>query len=290
MNKTHKVFDCFPFYNELDLLEIRLNVLNDVVDYFVLSESTRTFTGKPKPLYFEENKDRFKKFAHKIRHVIVDDSEYDSNIDVWQREFDQKNSVFRGISDCKDDDFVIVSDVDEIIKPDLISKFVVNNSNSIAIIKQPCFYYYLNCQSTEVFDKAKMAKFKHIKSPQQLRAYPKFSRHNSNKLVHTLFKWYGSIRKRICVKFGSCVICEDGGWHFTYMKSPEEISDKITDFSHTEYNLDKFTSIGSIQSRMKSFKDPYDRGYQLKIIEIDNSFPEYIVNNQKKYSHIIYRG
>ena len=290
MNKTHKVFDCFPFYNELDLLEIRLNVLNDVVDYFVLSESTRTFTGKPKPLYFEENKDRFKKFAHKIRHVIVDDSEYDSNIDVWQREFDQKNSVFRGISDCKDDDFVIVSDVDEIIKPDLISKFVVNNSNSIAIIKQPSFYYYLNCQSTEVFDKAKMAKFKHIKSPQQLRAYPKFSRHNSNKLVHTLFKWYGSIRKRICVKFGSCVICEDGGWHFTYMKSPEEISDKITDFSHTEYNLDKFTSIGSIQSRMKSFKDPYDRGYQLKIIEIDNSFPEYIVNNQKKYSHIIYRG
>jgi len=290
MNKTHKVFDCFPFYNELDLLEIRLNVLNDVVDYFVLSESTRTFTGKPKPLYFEENKDRFKKFAHKIRHVIVDDSEYDPGIDVWQREFDQKNSVFRGINDCKDDDFVIVSDVDEIIKPDLISRVVADDSNAIAIIKQPCFYYYLNCQSTEVFDKAKMAKFKHIKSPQQLRAYPKFSMHNSNKLVRTLFKWYGSIRKRICVELGSCVIYENGGWHFTYMKSPEEISDKITDFSHTEYNLDKFTSVDSIQSRMKTFKDPYDRNYQLKIIEIDNSFPKYIINNQKKYSHIIYQG
>jgi hypothetical protein len=73
------------------------------------------------------------------------------------------------------------------------------------------------------------------------------------------------------------------------MKSPEEISDKITDFSHTEYNLDKFTSINSIQSRMKNFKDPYDRGYQLKIVEIDNSFPDYIVNNQKKYSHIIFQ-
>ena len=289
MIETHKVFDCFPFYNELDLLEIRLNVLNDVVDYFVLTESTRTFTGKPKPLYYDKNKDRFKKFSHKIRHVIVDDSEYDPNIDVWQREFDQKNSVFRGINDCKDDDFVIVSDVDEIIKPDLILKFIKQSPNSIAIIKQPCYYYYLNCQSTEVFNKAKMAKFKNINSPQQIRAYPKFSMHNSSKLVKTFFKWYGSIRKRVCVKFGSCVIYEDGGWHFTYMKSPEEISEKITDFSHTEYNLDKYTSVDSIQSRMEDFQDPYDRDYQLKIVEIDNSFPRYIVDNQERYHHIIYK-
>jgi len=289
MDKVHKVFDCFSFYNELDLLEIRLNVLNDVVDYFVLTESTRTFTGKPKPLYYDENKDRFKEFSHKIRHVVVDDAEYDPSVDVWQREFDQKNSVFRGISDCKNDDFVIVSDVDEIIRPDLISGIVAQNSNAIAIIQQPCYYYYLNCQSTEVFDKAKMAKLKHIKSPQQIRAYPKFSAHNSHKLVRTLFKWYGSIRKRMCVKFGSCVVHEDGGWHFTYMKSPEEISDKITDFSHTEYNMDEFTSINSIQSRMKGFKDPYDRDYELKIVDIDDSFPDYIVNNQKKYTHIIFQ-
>jgi hypothetical protein len=289
MSKTHKVFDCFPFYNELDLLEIRLNVLNDVVDYFVLTESTRTFTGKEKPLFYAENKKRFKRFAHKIRHVIVDDSEYDPKTDVWQREFDQKNSVFRGLDDCRDDDFVIVSDVDEIVKPDLIIKFIKERPNAIAIIKQPCYYYYLNCQSTEVFDKAKMARFKNIESPQQIRAYPKFSKHSSNKLVKILFKWYGSVRKRLCVKLGSCVIYENGGWHFTYMKSPEEISDKMTDFSHTEYNLDKFTSVNSIQSRMKIFKDPYDRNYQLKVVEIDSSFPDYIVNNQKKYDHIIYK-
>lgn len=290
MNKTHKVFDCFPFYNELDLLEIRLNVLNDVVDYFVLSESTRTFTGKLKPLYYNENKDRFKKFSHKIRHVIVDDSEFDPNMEVWQREFDQKNSVFRGINDCKEDDIVIVSDVDEIINPDIISDYKNRSSNAIAIIKQKCFYYYLNCFSSEVISVAKIAKYKNIKSYSQIRAYPKFHTHNKHKVVKLFLKWFGSIRKRICIKNKSCIIYKDGGWHFTYMKSPEEISDKITDFSHTEYNLDKFTSVDSIQSRMKDFKDPYDRGYQLKIIEIDNSFPEYIVNNQKKYSHIIYRG
>ena len=73
------------------------------------------------------------------------------------------------------------------------------------------------------------------------------------------------------------------------MKSPEEISEKITDFSHTEYNLDKYTSVDSIQSRMEDFQDPYDRDYQLKIVEIDNSFPRYIVDNQERYHHIIYK-
>ena len=94
MSKVFKVFDCFPFYDELDLLEIRLNILNDVVDYFVLTEATRTFTGKPKPLHYDNNKVRFKKFEHKIRHVIVDDTEFKPEIDAWQRGFDQKNSVF----------------------------------------------------------------------------------------------------------------------------------------------------------------------------------------------------
>lgn len=288
MLNGRQVFDCFPFYNELDLLEIRLNVLNDVVDYFVLTESTRTFTGKPKPLYYEENKDRFKQFSHKIRHIIVNDSEYDKSISVWQREFDQKNSVFRGIKDCRDDDFVIVSDVDEIINPKLVTNFVGKDSNSIAIIKQPCFYYYLNCKSTETFDKARMAKLKNIKSPQQIRAYPKFSKHGSTKFIQNIYKWYGSIRKRLCVKFGSCVIFENGGWHFTYMKSPEEIRDKIKDFSHTEFDLEEYTSINAINSRIQKFKDPYDRGYQLNIVEIDHSFPNYIIRNKDKYTNIIY--
>jgi hypothetical protein len=142
----------------------------------------------------------------------------------------------------------------------------------------------LNCQSTEVFDKAKMAKFKYVKSPQQLRAYPKFSSHHSNKFLKIYYKWCVSIRKRIW----PCVIHENGGWHFTYMKSPEDIRKKIMAFSHTEYDLNEFTSLKSIKSRIESIKDPYDRDYQLKIVEIDDSFPEYISNNKNKYSHIIF--
>ena len=159
------VFDCFPFYDELDILEIRLNVLIEVVDYFVLVESSRTFTGNKKPLHSLENKQRFSDFLHKIRHVVVDDSEYIEDCMVWQREFDQKNAVFRGIKGCGKEDFIIVFDVDEIPDPRIVKDIVTQDANFIAIIKQPCFYYYLNCKSTEVFDKAKIAKFKNIKSP-----------------------------------------------------------------------------------------------------------------------------
>ena len=287
MINGRQVFDCFPFYDELDILEIRLNILDEVVDYFVLVESSRTFTGNKKSLYFSENKERYSNYLHKIRHIVVDDSEYKEDVKVWQREFDQKNSVFRGIQGCGAEDFVIVSDVDEIPNPNVIKDIVNEDSNFISVIKQPCFYYYLNCKSTEVFDKAKIAKLKKIKSPQQIRAYPRFSKNNSNKLTQIVFKWIGSFRKRFSLWFRFYKVFEDAGWHFTYMKSPEQISQKINNFSHTELNSSQFNEIKLIEYRIKNLKDPFERNYFLKIIEIDESYPEYIVKNKARYQKLI---
>lgn len=284
MSNRQKVFDCFTFFDELDLLEIRLNVLNDVVDYFVLSESTRTFTGKPKSLNFENNKARFKNFAHKIRHVIVDEDEFKPEINAWQRESDQRNSVLNGMYDCKDNDYVIISDIDELVNPDAITATINENSNAISAFIQPCFYYFLNCRSTEVISMAKIAKFKNIRSPQQLRAYPKVSTFNSNKLVKMFSRWRWIVRKRLW----PLVMQENGGWHFTYMQSPENISKKIMAFSHTEFDSLEFTSVNSIQSRIRGVRDPFDRDYELEIIAIDDSFPDYVYKNQDKYSHLIY--
>ena len=282
-----QVFDCFPFYDELDILEIRLNILDEVVDYFVLVESSRTFTGNKKSLYFSENKERYSNYLHKIRHIVVDDSEYKEDVKVWQREFDQKNSVFRGIQGCGAEDFVIVSDVDEIPNPNVIKDIVNEDSNFISVIKQPCFYYYLNCKSTEVFDKAKIAKLKKIKSPQQIRAYPRFSKNNSNKLTQIVFKWIGSFRKRFSLWFRFYKVFEDAGWHFTYLKSADAIREKIKDFSHTEFDYEEYTSLQSIKSRIDNLKDPFDRNYHLKKVEINNSYPKYIRDNKEKYAHLI---
>jgi len=130
------VIDIFPFFNELDLLEIRLNILNDYVDKFVICEATETFSGKPKPLYFKENEERFAKWKDKIVHYVVDDFPNDKEIydkaikspntgnkeHWWVREFYQKESAIKALSFCKEDDIIMVSDVDEIPNPNILKE------------------------------------------------------------------------------------------------------------------------------------------------------------------------
>lgn len=115
------LYDCFTFFNELDLLEIRLNILNDSVDKFVIVEATRTQNNKEKCLYFEENKARFAKFEDKIIHVVV--KEFPQKLEQWTIENYQRNEIMRGLVNCKDDDVIIISDLDEIPNPKYIKKY-----------------------------------------------------------------------------------------------------------------------------------------------------------------------
>ena len=103
-----KIYDCFPFFNELDLLEIRLNYLDPYVDYFVLCEAKVTFSGISKKLFYAENKDLFKKFEHKIIHVVVDDTPPELiGVDPFRTDQHQRNSVIKGLDNCSDDDIII---------------------------------------------------------------------------------------------------------------------------------------------------------------------------------------
>ena len=126
------IYDCFSFFNELDLLEIRLNTLDSIVDKFILVESTLTHTGKAKPLYYAENKNRFEKFNNKIIHIIVDEFPYFQNINTremaWIRENCQRNAILRGIpKPANDDDYLIIADLDEIPSPEAIKKALSYN-------------------------------------------------------------------------------------------------------------------------------------------------------------------
>ena len=117
-----KVIDVFPFFNELDILEIRLNVLDPYVDYFILSEATKTFSGLDKPLYYQENKERFAKFEDKIIHNIVEDNT-DPNLHPYERDIFQKNSIKEIVMEkASDDDAIIWSDVDEVPNPEAIEE------------------------------------------------------------------------------------------------------------------------------------------------------------------------
>src|SRR5690348_11983472 len=114
-----KIYDCFTFYNEVELLEIRLEELDPVVDFFVLVEAKETFKGNNKPLHFEEVKEKFAKFSSKILHVKVSNAYPTDN--PWKREAYHRNQIMRALKNCKKEDVILISDADEIVKASAIA-------------------------------------------------------------------------------------------------------------------------------------------------------------------------
>jgi len=259
-----KVFDTFLFFNEFDTLELRLNELNDVVDTFVLVECNKTFTGNNKPFYFNDNKDRFEKFKDKILHVKVEVSdadiltESDMRSPSWNMEANQRNKIFDALhklkDNIKDNDVVILSDVDEIPRPDVVANY--NTSNGMSSMHQDLFYYYLNCKADIQWIGSKIAtwgEFKNFTATQ--------------------------IRKNSALP-----VIKNGGWHFSFMSNVSGIVDKINAFSHEEYNTAYFKNVDRILERVTNGEDIFDRPISFSAVDIDTKLPKYIINNENYYS------
>jgi len=265
------IYDCFQFFNEDHILDLRLNILDKYVDFFVIVESTTDHQGKSKKLNF--NLDNYNKFKKKIIYIVVDDTH-----DVVKKnhlggeslvEQHQRNSIMRGLKKCHDDDLIILSDVDEI--PDLtkLNKF---NKKNFAVFSQKMFNYKLNLlnESEENWHGSRICLKKKLRNPQWLR--------------NLKFKKYPFWR---IDKTRNIQIIEGGGWHFAYQSSPDEIAKKIKSFSHGEFNTDDFTNESIIAEKIKMKKDIFSRGFTYRKVEIDKSFPEYILKNLDKYKNWI---
>lgn len=271
------IYDCFPFFNELDLLEIRLNHLNDYVDKFVLVEMAKTFSGDDKPFFYEENKFRYKKFADKIIHIKVSDypdsegiSDYDR---CWQLENYQRDCIMRGLTEAKDDDIILTSDLDEIPSHSAIESY----KSGISVLAQKMMYYYLNNLNVTdpIWTKGtKICHYSDLLNP-KVDIFPQFGSYYTKKGLPTYIRFYCDSP------------VENGGWHFSYLGGTKAISYKIKSFAHQEFNDDLYTNEEKIQQRVKSGQDIFNRDYRYTPIPIDESFPEYLVKNQKKYKHLI---
>lgn len=275
------IYDCFTFFNELDLLEIRLNVLNEVVDKFVLIEATKTHSNYDKPLYFKQNKERFKKFEHKIIHVVVD--EYPEFETAWTNENHQRNRIAKSLKDCQDDDTIIISDLDEIPNPDKILEY--KDTQGIKAFKQNFFYCYLNNLSNEYWIYSKMLSYKDFKNI--LDDYSEYSESLMEKINQ------GTTATKIRQYLGDKnIIIENGGWHFSYLADLEKISYKMKSFAHQKFNSKEYTDIENIERRIKEGKDLFNRkGYKFQKIKItEKDFPQYIVDNQEKFKKYILPG
>ena len=239
-----KIYDCVQFFNEEHIFDLRINILSEFVDFFVVVESTCDHQGRAKKLNFDLN--RFKKYEKKIIYVIVDDtSESIKKPHVGGEslvEQHQRNSIMRGLKNCHDEDLIILSDVDEI--PDLTKLNQFNKKNKYAVFSQKAFAYKLNLlnETENNWHGSKMCLKKHLKSPQRLR--------------NLKFKKYPFWR---IDKPQSLQIIENGGWHFAYLLNSEGISKKIDSFSHGEDNKEDNTNIDKIKKKNGKIYTPYKR-------------------------------
>ena len=270
------VYDCFQFFNELDILKIRLHVLNPVVDRFVISEATETFSGLKKPLYYEENKELFAEFADKIIHVVVEDT---PEGDTHYRDTFQKNAVTRGLAGCNDDDIIIFSDLDEIPNPDKIQEILQNfQKDKIYHFAQRLFYCYLNMEEVSGNLLSYAGEFEEVTRKKWIG-----SKMLSYQLLREQYLLLGELRFPERKAIGIRV--EDGGWHFGYMGGHGEkdikkrVQEKVVSAAHQEYNSKHVLS--QVTDQIKDGKDIFGRDAKFVRCEIDETFPKYIREHQK---------
>ena len=261
------IYDCFQYFNEDYMVDLRLNILNKHVDYFVVSESTRTHQGESKKLNFNIN--NFPKFKDKIKYIV---SEYNSDIGFKKHiggesiiEQHQRNSLAEGIKDAHSDDLIILSDTDEI--PDLTKINQIRKKSKFTAFSQMMFMYKLNLQNLDESNwiGSKITKKKNISTMQSLRnlkfkKYPFWRIDKSN--LQTI----------------------QGGWHFSFLQTPQDIKKKIKSYSHGEFNTSDILHEGKIEERISQERDIFNRSIKLKKIEIDSRFPSFVLKNKNKFS------
>jgi beta-1,4-mannosyl-glycoprotein beta-1,4-N-acetylglucosaminyltransferase len=292
----HRVISCSQFFNELDLLQIKMHTLDPIVDYFVISESTKTHSGLDKPLYFEENKDRFKEFEHKIIHQIITDTpsdytnlEYNNdldhdhivdkinnqthwnkNVESYGRDSWEKESLIIPIFQIPNldyqNDIVLLSDLDEIVRPSALKKAIDNYIPfQVYHFQHQMFYYYLNIEKNEEWYGTLMTSF--------------------GNFYHNSFCEMRTNKKGIFI--------DNGGWHFTYQGGLDKIRQKIHSWGEQSLNTDIVNN--NLENNFENFialeRDLFFRQSKFIIRDInDGTFPEYIVENKDKFSDYIYKG
>jgi beta-1,4-mannosyl-glycoprotein beta-1,4-N-acetylglucosaminyltransferase len=241
MNENKRVIDCFTFYNELEVLELRLTELYDVVDKFVILEAEKTHKGENKRFIFEENKWRFEKWLDKIIHVKV---YYPSHInDPWGREKFQRNSSIPTLYTLglNDNDVIFITDVDEILNSERVN-YIKTSYDLKEVNKMEMITYFGN-----FYNKQDFPKWYHPK----------------------VVNW-GTLKTTTpddCRLNFNCQWWENGGWHLTYFGGTERIINKIENFAHQEYNKEEFKNRDYINTQIKEGKDLFGEWRKFERIE-----------------------
>lgn len=282
------IYDCFTFFNELDLLEIRLNVLKDVVDKFVLVEAGETHTGKPKPFHFETNRQRYAPFLDRIVYRKIE--KFPAGHGAWWNENYQRNEISKVLAECgaRDEDDILISDLDEIPNPDAVRRW--KGTKGVKVFRQNFYSFYLNYQNlreTNLYT-TKMLSYHDAKSIfDDVTVYAnEFLPEDINQGT-TLTKIR---RRRVPKSRGGEIHVREGGWHFTCLGGAEAMVAKMRAVApHHDFNPDD----PSLTVERMADLIAKGQGPALKMrcfaVPIDASFPSYIRENQERYAHLIFK-
>lgn len=284
------IYDCFTFFNELELLELRLNELAGVVDRFVIVEATRTFSNQPKPLFYRENRERFAAFADKIIHVVVEDAP--DTADAWEMQRMQRNCIGRGLTGCQPDDLILVSDLDEIpraatlekasreikLKDDFCSNLAHAVLNSRLVrrycqsrgirrqlrkhhpyvwqFEQDYYCYFFNCRSEAVSRGTRMVYYRDFSYAEEIR-------------------------------YSGYKVIKNGGWHFSWMGGVERMQKKLAACSHREHDQPQFNNPQHIAQAINDGKPLFGEGNWHTFVPLDDTFPRYLLEHREKFSRWI---
>ena len=290
-----KIFDCFMYFDEEVVLDVRLNTLDKYVDYFVIVESSFTHKGDNKNLMFNHNK--FEKFKNKIIYLVYDkqpkgievvnenDSEGEKSrkyiLNAILRENGQRNFIQNGLNKAEDNDIILISDVDEI--PNLSEVNFNNISEKIIMFHQDMFYYKFDLKIPNLlWTGTKGCRKKYLLSPQWLRNVK--DRKYFPFRIDILF----SEKKYSSIKFIS-----NGGWHFSYLKTAEEIEYKLKSYLHHREFDEQSLSVEEIQNIIENKKAIYDLKVDKRVNKIGDGsklvkikfekLPIYIQQNKHNY-------
>ena len=290
-----KIFDCFMYFNEEVLLDLRLNILNKYVDYFVIVESSFTHKGDKRSLQF--NSKKFERFKDKIIYLVYDKrpkniQEISNNdhediksrkyiLNSILRENEQRNFILDGLKNANDDDLILISDVDEI--PNLEKLEISKINQKIIMFRQEMFYYKFNLKLPNFFwTGTRACKKKYLKSPQWLR--------------NIKDKKYPFYRIDILLsdkKYSSIKFIDEGGWHFSNIKTASEIEHKLKSYLHHREFDENPMSKEEIDKIIKNKQAIYDLKVDKRVNKIGDGnkldqyplkkLPKYLQNNIQKY-------
>ena len=265
----NKIYDCITFYDENLLVNSRFEILNDVVDYFVIVESNFDHKGNKKSLNFKLLN---QKFSNKVRHIILKENFPDKH-NGWEMEKFQREKIYLGIKDAINEDLIMYSDSDEIPNPNIIKNLILKKKYGIFL--QKFFVYKINIfnEYETPWEGTRICKKKDLNSFTNLRK--KIRKKNLKKPFWNI-KYEKSIE-----------LIENGGWHFNNLYNVQKISQKLKTFQHNEFEDELYSSIPTIEKKISNLEDLFGRRHKYRKVMIDEEFPEYIKENLDKFKNYI---